>query len=229
MLRKPDETALTVYWEDTYANTSSVEKTLEGYEIVQSQSLRHHYLGKTRGFNLLNLEVSLADWGVVCWKGEHLSEIIQPLLLRAPDVILEALSGLAVDIWNLGGLLPELMFGQNIFSRQSSGEYTVKGHLAEMDALLGPFSETLLSQVRLKGARKLFDDHGNNQRYRLKKMASLQSRFENLPDGESFKFEAFIRLLLTIDPQSRRAADETLRDSWLSHEYTQSIVAEKVS
>jgi serine/threonine-protein kinase SRPK3 len=41
-----------------------------------------------------------------------------------------------VDIWNLGALVPELVFGQNMFSaKDKKGVYSVGRHLEEMDAL----------------------------------------------------------------------------------------------
>lgn len=229
MLRNPDEAALITYLEETYAIAIEAIEPSEKYEIVPSRGLRKHYLGKTYGFNLLTLEVSLGDWGVACWKDEHLSDLIQPPLLRAPEVILEAPWSSSVDIWNLGALLPELMFGQNMFSGRDSGEYTIKGHLAEMNALLGTFPESLTTTAGLNGAKDMFDSHGNVRKYRLKRIATLKQRFANLPDDEPAKFEAFTRLLLDLDPQKRRSADELLNVAWISHEYTQSVSAEKVN
>lgn len=229
MLRNPDEAGLTKYLEDTYPETEPAQQTDEEYKIIKSRGLRHHYIKAVRGFNLLTLEASLGDWGVASWKDKHLSEIIQPLLLRAPEVILEAPWGPVVDVWNLGALLPEMIFGQNMFSGEDSGEYTIRGHLAEMNALLGPFPQTLLSAARLKKAKDMFDEHGNVRKFRLKKVVPLKDRVEDMPEGESPKFEAFTRRMLELDPGRRKTAAEMLEDPWLSHEYTENISVEKVS
>lgn len=229
MLRNPDETALMQYIEETYLSAPEPSTVESAYQIVPSQSLRQHYLGNTRGFNLLTLDISLGDWGVACWTDEHLSEIIQPTLLRAPEVILEAPWDPAVDLWNIGALLPELTFGQNMFSGESSGSYTTRGHLAEMNALLGPFPKALLSQAKLEGAQDLFDGSGNVRKFRLKKFVSLSARLGELPDDEAPKFEAFIRRLLRLGPGERGVASDALQETWLAHEYTQSIAAEKVN
>lgn len=229
MIRNPDESALTKYLEETYAESPAVTETSGAYEIIESRGLRKHYMPKAYGFNLMTLDVCLGDWGVASWEGEHLSETKQPLLLRAPEVILEAPWGPTVDIWNLGALLPELTFGQNMFSGQDSGKYTTKGHLAEMNALLGPFPETLLSVATLNGAKELFDNQGNVRKYRLSKVVPLRDRFKSLGEDEAPKFESFIRMLLQLDPQQRRGAGDLSDEPWLNHEYTQSISAEKVS
>lgn len=98
MLRNPDETALTKYLEEACASSPDTAHADSDYRIVKSQSLRQHYIGKTRGFNLLTLEICLGDWGVACLEDDHLSELIQPTLLRAPEVILEAPWDATVDL-----------------------------------------------------------------------------------------------------------------------------------
>ena len=229
MIRNPDESALTKYLEETYAEAPAAPEMSEPYEVIESKGLRRHYMPKSHGFNLMTLEVCLGDWGVACWKDEHLSEMIQPSLLRAPEVILEAPWGPLVDVWNLGALLPELTFGQNMFSGRDSGKYTTKGHLAEMNALLGPFPGALLSGATLDGAKDMFDKQGNVRKYRLSKVVPLKDRFKSLGEEEAPKFEEFIKTLLELDPQRRKGAGELLDEPWLTHEYTQSISAEKVS
>lgn len=223
MLRNPDESALTAYLEKKYTEPSQMSDSDGQYNIIPSRSLRGRYLGEIQGFNLMNLEVSLGDWGVACWKDEHLSDLIQPQSLRAPEVILEAPWGPEVDNWNLGALLPELIFGQNMLGGQDSGKFTTKGHLAEMNALLGPFPESLLSKATLNGLKDTFDSDGNVRKYRLSKVVPLKKRFAELGDDEAPKFEAFIRRLLQLDPQLRKGPGELLDDPWLAHEYTQSI------
>lgn len=230
MLWNADEAALTAYLEKTYSkDLPPAHASSEEYSIVRSRSLRHHYIGITAGFNLLTLNVSLGDWGVADYEDRDHSHLIQPRLLRAPEVMLEASWGPPVDLWNLGALLRELLFGQNMFSGEDNGECTVKGHLAEMNALLGPFPKSLRSEAKLKGAVEMFDEHGNVRKYRLKTAVALPARLADLPDNEAPKFEAFVRRLLTIDPRTRKSAEAMLEDPWLSHEYTQSLSMDKVS
>lgn len=229
MLHNPDAAALTTYLEETYSTTPTVQLASGEYQIVRSQSLRQHYIGDTFGFNLMTLEVSLTDWGVASWTSRRLSETIQPRLLRAPEVILEAPWGPAVDVWNLGALLPELIFGQNMFSGEDSGQYTVTGHLAEVNTLLGPFPRQLIAESKLAGVEDMFDGCGNVRKYRMRKAVALSTRFEDMPDEEAPKLEAFTRSLLAIDPQLRASASKALEESWLAHEYVLGIAVEKVS
>ncbi|KAL8723410.1 MAG: hypothetical protein Q9181_007290 [Wetmoreana brouardii] len=88
------------------------------------------------------VNIQLADLGSACWKGKHLQEWIQPELLRAPEVIFELPWSTAVDIWNLGVVIFELMTARTLFR----GE-TVKDHLAQMAAFVGPFPQEFMSKA----------------------------------------------------------------------------------
>lgn len=92
MIQIPDEALLLASLEesdenlDTGQKDSSIEEnqTISNneYTIIPSTSLRDIYLSE--GFKLLNLSISLADWGVATWSSNHLTPHIQPILRRAP-------------------------------------------------------------------------------------------------------------------------------------------------
>ena len=97
--------------------------------------------------DLLNVHVVLGDWGSASWETKHLSELIQPTLLRAPGVILQAPWGKEVDIWNLGALLPELVDAVRMFNgraQATGGVYLTKHHIEEMEVHFGPFPAGLI-------------------------------------------------------------------------------------
>lgn len=52
--------------------------------------------------NLLGLRPKLSDTGKASWIDKHLTELIQPCSLRAPEVILGAEWDTTTDIWNAG-------------------------------------------------------------------------------------------------------------------------------
>ncbi len=116
-----------------------------------------------------------------------------------------------------------------MFSGGDGSNYSVEGHLAEINALLGPFPVQLLSEAHLQSTRKMFDVEGNILQPKLEMVVSLAERFEDLANGEGRKLEEFIRSLLAIDPIARPAASEALNMPWHSHMYTQSVEVERVS
>lgn len=116
-------------------------------------------------------------FGTASWIDRHLTEWIQPQKLRAPEVILGAKWNHKVDIWNLGVIVRlilvtldpyntnpsqvwELAEGQLLFDGQwtASGEYSAAAHLAQMTAVLGNVSKSLLDRSRSQS--RYFDTDG---------------------------------------------------------------------
>lgn len=225
MIQIPDERSVIDYLNTLYSTGPAVpppQNATKDYVVIQSQGLRDIYFPE--GFNLMTLDLALSDWGVASFAKKHLSEVIQPILLRAPEVILEAPWGTAVEVWNLGALVPELLYQQKTFSaRDSAGAYSTQAHVEEITALLGPFPARLLAQARLKNTGELFNVEGNIQEPRLQKTVSLAQRFSDLPMNEAPKFEALVRAMLTIDPEKRKTAKQLLEEPWLKHEYTEDL------
>ena len=114
------------------------------------------------------------------WVDNHLTELIQPPSLRAPEVILRANWGTSADIWSAAcvvssltsntGLDPiltpnkqifELLQGRVLFKGRAdpNGAWTAEeDHLAQMIELFGPLPKDLLAKGRSSGL--LFDKDG---------------------------------------------------------------------
>lgn len=139
MIRISDFSIIDDYLAKTSADTAAFNPTSDSSEIV-SQPLRDFYI---RDYSdLMYLDVILCDWGSASWTNNHLTEFIQPTLLRAPEVIIRAPWGPPVDIWNLGAVLLEVLDAVRMFdgrAKQTGGVYKTKHHLEEIVALFGPF------------------------------------------------------------------------------------------
>ena len=114
------------------------------------------------------------------WVDNHLTELIQPTSLRAPEVILRANWGPSADIWSAAcvvssstfntGLNPivtpnkqifELLQGRVLFKGRPdpNGAWTAEeDHLAQMMELFGPLPTGLLAEGRSSGS--FFDKDG---------------------------------------------------------------------
>ena len=129
--------------------------------------------------DMSNLKIRLGDFGEVKHVEEQFFKLIQPHLLRAPEVILLAGWDTKVDIWNLACVVSEryraelfkfwtLMFTYKvweIFERRrlfggkikAKDPYTFEGHLRHIVHQLGPAPQ----QYRdLEAGKYLFDDSG---------------------------------------------------------------------
>jgi serine/threonine-protein kinase SRPK3 len=100
--------------------------------------------------------------GVSSWGDRHLSEKIQPVALRAPEVLIEAPWDASTDFWNLGAVLLELFRAVRIFGGAvpPDGHYELKEHLAEIVDLFDPFPKELLDKGNQDIVGGIFDDEG---------------------------------------------------------------------
>ncbi|KAJ6114381.1 serine-threonine protein kinase [Penicillium sp. IBT 16267x] len=149
------------------------------------------------------VEVILGDWGTAAWDSLHLTEIIQPRLLRAPEVLLQAPWGKEVDIWNLGALLPELLDTVQMFS----GRASVTG---------GPFPFHLLEEGNPEIVRKIFNENLQIRDPIERPPAKLENWITCLGGEEKERFLLLLRSMLTIDPKKRMNAHLLQNEHWLT-------------
>lgn len=64
----------------------------------------------------LDFCISLNSWWTASWTDKHLTEWIQPQMLRAPEVILGAEWDSKVDIWNVGLVVNHTLYGRQTMS-----------------------------------------------------------------------------------------------------------------
>lgn len=104
----------------------------------------------------------LGDWGVASWTDRHLSELIQPVALRAPEVLIKAPWGPATDLWNLGAVVLEVFRAVRMFSGRGppDGHYEVRFHLQEIIDFFGPYPKLFLQQGDQNLVEEYFDSEG---------------------------------------------------------------------
>lgn len=217
MIHIPDEQLIN--YAILHAANPVVLSESEEHHIIQTQSLRDIYFKK--GFNPMELNIALSNWGVASVTNRQLTNEIQPLILRAPEVLLQAPSDEKVDIWNLGALIPELVFGQKMFcARNKSGKYEMGRHLEEMVGLCGAFPKSLLEKGDQVVTREIFYHKGNLNAKEVETVVGWEQRFESMDPKERGKFVAFIKRMLVLDPARRSSAKQLLEDDWwLKHDY----------
>ncbi|PYI05525.1 putative serine-threonine protein kinase [Aspergillus sclerotiicarbonarius CBS 121057] len=166
-----------------------------------------------------DVDVVLCDWGSASWVHKHLTSIIQPVLLRAPEVFVQAPWGIGVDIWNLGCLLPELLDTVRMFNGRADvtgGVYYVKHHVEEIDALFGPFPPEMLEAGDQDIVQQLFDEDSQIRDPIERPPAKLERWIECLDGVEKENFLSMLRSMLTIDPKRRMTAQSLQGALWLT-------------
>ena len=140
------------------------------------------------------------------WETKHVSELIQPTLLRCPEVILQAPWDKEVDIWNLGALLSELvdaLFMFNGRAQATGGVYLTKHHIEEMEVLFGPFPAGLIKDGNPEIVQQLFDADYRVRDPTERPPVKLEMWIEYLEGEELARIMSMLRAMLTIDPKQR--------------------------
>lgn len=161
----------------------------------------------------------MSDWGVASWTDSHLSELIQPVALRAPEVLIKAPWGPAADFWNLGAVVLEVFRAVRMFSGRGppDGNYKVQFHLHEIVDLFGPFPKSLLQKGDQDLVQEHFDSEGRIKSLPPLNRPGLESEefLGKLDGGNKRKFVTFLRSLMRIDPEERKTTMELLAEPWL--------------
>jgi serine/threonine-protein kinase SRPK3 len=193
------------------------DRTEERYAPVPSTSFQEYYFKD--GDNLTLLEIALGDWGVSSWATQHLTERIQPVALRAPEVQIEAPWDKTVDWWNLGALHLELYRAVRMFDGRvpPDGHYELREHLAQIAYHFGPFPKELLEKGNQEIVRSIFDENGIPRGPRVRDVPLLDSEgfMQGLGEEHKKEYISFLRALMKINPAERLSTKELLEHPWV--------------
>ncbi|KAF2358844.1 Protein kinase domain [Trinorchestia longiramus] len=168
------------------------------------------------------------DFGSSCYENQRVYSYIQSRFYRAPEVILGAKYGMAIDMWSLGCILCELLTGHPLLPGEDEND-----QLACIIELSGMPPARLLEQSkraknfitskgypRYCGTRTLSDGttllHGSHSRRGKPRgppgSKSLHTALKGCNDP---LFLDFIRRCLEWDPAVRITPNMALKHSWL--------------
>ncbi|KAJ5230618.1 hypothetical protein N7489_011326 [Penicillium chrysogenum] len=158
----------------------------------------------------------LCDFGSAML-GQYHSVFVQPMIYRAPEVILGIPWTYSADIWNVGCMIWDLYEGGSLFTGldPESERYRSRAHLAEMINLLGPPPPSLLTQGELRD--RFFSSEGDFLAPDLlTDQIPLEGRETTLEGSvEREAFLRFMRKMLQWEPGNRSSAKELAEDEWI--------------
>lgn len=170
----------------------------------------------------------MIDFGSSCYESQRIYTYIQSRFYRAPEVILGAKYGRAIDMWSLGCILSELLSGHALFPGENEAD-----QLACIIEVLGMPPENLLGESkrvkvfftpegypRYCTARTIAEGMvlltGGQSRRGKPRGPPLSKTFSKALDGcKDALFLNFIRGCLEWDPDKRLTPAEALKHPWL--------------
>ncbi|KNC20801.1 putative dual specificity tyrosine-phosphorylation-regulated kinase 3 [Lucilia cuprina] len=172
--------------------------------------------------------IKVIDFGSSCYESQRVYTYIQSRFYRAPEVILGAKYGRAIDMWSLGCILAELLSGHALFPGENEAD-----QLACIIEVLGMPPKNLLTNS--KRAKVFFNPDGYPRYCTVRTMAdgmvvliggqSRRGKARGPPCSKSFSkaldgckdalFLNFIRGCLEWDPEKRLTPAEALKHPWL--------------
>jgi serine/threonine protein kinase len=148
------------------------------------------------------------------------TEVISPVRLRSPELLLESEWGPKVHIWALGVVLFELLECEGMFSGEVYDQkefiYQDWRHLYEIIHLLGPIPQSLLSKANPEIASLFRDDGFMDFEIEIPRAEPLEKYVSQIHGKEKENFLHMIRNMLLVDPNDRKSARELLDEPWLN-------------
>ncbi|QRV92955.1 Serine/threonine-protein kinase [Ceratobasidium sp. AG-Ba] len=188
--------------------------------IVESQPI----ISPLDSLDLDRVAIKIADLGEAQWSHHHFRDKVQPLGLRAPEVILGHPWDAAVDIWSLGCLIIELLTGSALFAINPflEGWTEDEDHLAQMTDVLGvSFPADMLNRSRDRS--DFFQEDGTfvhtamlrHPAWALQPILKADDCIIQSDEQEIADADAFLRRCLQLRPEDRPTARELSEDKWL--------------
>ncbi|XP_031782405.1 dual specificity tyrosine-phosphorylation-regulated kinase 2 isoform X2 [Nasonia vitripennis] len=172
--------------------------------------------------------IKVIDFGSSCYENQRVYTYIQSRFYRAPEVILGASYGMAIDMWSLGCILAELLTGFPLLPGEDEPD-----QLACIIELLGMPPQRLLDKA--KRARQFISTKGyprysavtfnSDGSLEFSGGLSRRGKFRGPPGSKELKralkgcddplFLDFIEKCLEWDPELRMTPSRALRHAWL--------------
>ncbi|KAH8376022.1 hypothetical protein KR093_005183, partial [Drosophila rubida] len=172
--------------------------------------------------------IKVIDFGSSCFESQRVYTYIQSRFYRAPEVILGAKYGRAIDMWSLGCILAELLSGHALFPGENESD-----QLACIIEVLGMPNKAILANA--KRTKTFFSPKGYPRYCTVRTMAdgmvvliggqSRRGKPRGPPCSKSLSkaldgckdplFLNFIRGCLEWDTDKRLTPSEALKHPWL--------------
>jgi len=103
-----------------------------------------------------NLRIRLVDFGSTVFDAGWHSHLVQTRHYRAPEVVLRTNWGQSIDLWSIGCVLLEFIYGNMVFNTHCSID-----HLSQMERMVGPMPRKVRDTCKTPRREELYNMDGS--------------------------------------------------------------------
>merc|ERR1719295_256574 len=120
----------------------------------------------------LDTRLKVIDFGSALFADQWHSHLVQTRHYRAPEVVLGMRWSFPIDIWSIGCILLEFIYGRMVFNTHDAID-----HLNQMNTMIGPMPLKLMQIIPRETYRKYYTKDG---KLRLEKAKISKVQCQNL-------------------------------------------------
>jgi len=155
----------------------------------------------------LDPRIKVIDFGSALFESQWHSHLVQTRHYRAPEVVLGMRWSLPIDIWSIGCILLEFIYGRMVFNTHDAID-----HLNQMNTMIGPMPMKLLKIIPSEVYKTYFI---KDRELRLKNAKISAVQCQNLknyfnPNSQDLLLDLVSRMLRWL-PEDRISCEDALK------------------
>jgi len=173
-----------------------------------------------KDINKLEVEIptdtrlKVIDFGSALFESRWHNHLVQTRHYRAPEVVLGMKWGFPIDVWSIGCIMLEFIYGRMVYNTHDSID-----HLNQMITMIGPMPSSFKAKIP-KEAKQAFYDKEGKLNLKRAKISGVQCQplknYFNTNIREDKLLLDLISKMLRWDPASRISAADAMKHDYFA-------------
>lgn len=204
---------------ENIARERMINEVVKKLELNNKSKYNQKNLIDDEYINMENINVKLSDFGGCCEIKDDMDYEIQTRYYRSPEAILGYKVNKNTDVWSLGCLTYELLFGELLFDPDKDIRFNRdRSHLFDFQKVLGPIPKYIINES--KKSKIFFSNNGLIKNGKKLEYCSLfeilKNKLKNVSQDEIIKLTDFLYQTFEYDPDKRTNVNDLLSHPFLA-------------